>query len=151
MSEPQLTESQKTCLRLVSAGMSSKEIAIETGLSPRTVDQYVNLAAQALGVSSRREAARRLVSLEEKPLNNLQLKPARIDPLPFSGTTDEAIPASLLGRIRRLFRVVPPIGGERDELSAHAKIVQIVKAAMIAAIAFGSIVTIGAWLQNLFA
>lgn len=59
-----LTEGQKTCLRLVGRGMSSKEIAQETGLAPQTVDTYVKAAMAKLGASNRRDAARLLGAAE---------------------------------------------------------------------------------------
>ena len=73
--DERITKSQIVCLRLVAKGMTSKEIALQTGLSPGTVDQYVNRAASLLGVSSRREAARMLIKLEESGLKEFQLKP----------------------------------------------------------------------------
>lgn len=51
----------------------------------------------------------------------------------------------------RFLRWVPPLGGERNDLKTSETIGEIVKAALIAAIAFGSIVAVGAWLQTLFA
>lgn len=191
MNEPQLSESQKVCLRLVAAGMSSKEIAIQRGLTPRTVDQYITLAVQSLGASNRRDAARKLAQLEaelplkrEKPplsrepasaiavdldpqlssvsddfpqlddknrvLEKLQLEPGSIDPPPISVTNEEASPTASPGMVGRFVGWVPPLGGERDELSAGSKIQQIVKASLLAAGTFGTIVTIGVWLQSLF-
>src|SRR4051794_12030891 len=59
-----LSESQKICLRRVGSGMSSKEIAIETGWAPQTVDTYIKAAMARLGASNRREAARLLAHAE---------------------------------------------------------------------------------------
>ena len=64
MDTSQLSESQKNCLRLVARGMSTKEIAAETGLSPQTVDTYVKAAMSRLGASNRRDAARALAATE---------------------------------------------------------------------------------------
>lgn len=60
----QLTPRERECLRLVSQGRSSKEIAIELDLSPFTVDEYVKSAVGKLGASNRREAARMLAPEE---------------------------------------------------------------------------------------
>lgn len=53
-----LTEGQLDCLRLVAQHLSSKEIAVELGISPHTVDQRVRQALQTLGVGRRAQAAR---------------------------------------------------------------------------------------------
>lgn len=147
-----LTESQVKCLRLVGRGMSSKEIALATGLSPRTVDQYVNRAASALGAASRREAARILDLAEAAESKNLQLQSQAL--AEFSETNSigqSSIDRMSGGSAMRFLRWVPPLGGERKDLKASETIGEIVKAALIAAIAFGSIVAVGAWLQTLFA
>ena len=52
-----LTPRQLACLGLVGRGFSSKEIARELGISPRTVDLYVSEACQRLGVRTRAQAA----------------------------------------------------------------------------------------------
>lgn len=53
-----LSGGQLACLRFVSDGLSSKQIAKELGISPHTVDQRLRLAMQTLGVDSRFAAAR---------------------------------------------------------------------------------------------
>jgi DNA-binding CsgD family transcriptional regulator len=53
-----LTPGQLDCLRLVDAHLSSKEIAVELGISPHTVDQRIRQALQILGVERRSQAAR---------------------------------------------------------------------------------------------
>lgn len=63
----QLTPRERDCLRLVGRGRSSKEIALELGLSPFTVDEYVRSAVAKLGVRNRREAARALREENESP------------------------------------------------------------------------------------
>jgi DNA-binding CsgD family transcriptional regulator len=146
-----LTDSQIRCLRLVGQGMSSKEIALETGLSPRTVDQYVNRAASTLGASSRREAARILNLVEAAESKKMQLQSQGVADLRDDGSLD----ASGGDRVAqenaaRIFSWLPPLGGKRHDLNATETIGEIVKAALIAAIAFGSIVAAGAWLQTLF-
>lgn len=60
-----LTDKQRTCLRLVYAHMSSKEIALHLGIEPGTVDQYVKAAMRILGVGDRRAAAKLLAEFEE--------------------------------------------------------------------------------------
>ncbi len=53
-----LTKRQRECLTLVADLRSSKEIAAALGLSPHTVDGYINEAVTTLGAADRFEAAR---------------------------------------------------------------------------------------------
>ena len=53
-----LTKGQLDCLLLVDQHLSSKEIAVELGISPHTVDQRIRFALQTLGVERRSQAAR---------------------------------------------------------------------------------------------
>ena len=53
-----LSAGQLDCLRLVAGNYSSKEIAVELGISPHTVDQRIRQALHTLGVARRSEAAR---------------------------------------------------------------------------------------------
>lgn len=64
-----LTAKERECLRLVGLQMSSKEIAAELGISKASVDTYCNRARAKLGVSSRREAAQMLRTLEAAELH----------------------------------------------------------------------------------
>jgi DNA-binding CsgD family transcriptional regulator len=147
-----LTASQIRCLRLVRRGMSSKEIALETGLSPGTVDQYLNRAASNLGVSGRREAARILDIAELKESKKFQLQSQRLavsrklNSIGHSGDGHK-----IWGGLSSLIKWTPPLGGFRDDLTAAETFREIVKASLIAAIAFGTLVATGAWLQSLFA
>ncbi|MDB5672565.1 MAG: LuxR family transcriptional regulator [Alphaproteobacteria bacterium] len=59
-----LPEHQRICLRMVLEHKSSKEIAIELGISSHTVDQRLKGAMQILGVGSRVAAARLLAGHE---------------------------------------------------------------------------------------
>jgi len=60
-----LSEGQRSCLRLVARGMSSKEIARATGLSHYTVDTYIKRALPVVGASNRRDAARIVINSEQ--------------------------------------------------------------------------------------
>lgn len=51
------------CLQGVAALKSSKQIAIELGISSKTVDNYLAEAMTILGASNRREAASKFVAL----------------------------------------------------------------------------------------
>ena len=60
----QLTESQKRCLRLVLAHLTSKQIARELNLSPHTVDAHLKAAIRTLSAANRTEAALMLAEAE---------------------------------------------------------------------------------------
>jgi DNA-binding CsgD family transcriptional regulator len=60
-----LTDGQLDCLRLVDQHLSSKEIAVELGISPHTVDQRIRQALHTLGVSRRAQAARIVAQFAE--------------------------------------------------------------------------------------
>src|SRR4051812_27210898 len=53
-----LSKGQLDALLLVDQHLSSKEIAVELGISPHTVDQRIRGALQTLGVERRSQAAR---------------------------------------------------------------------------------------------
>lgn len=63
----QLSPRERDCLRLVGQARSSKEIAIELGLSPFTVDEYIKSAVAKIGAQNRREAARLLAEQSGQP------------------------------------------------------------------------------------
>jgi DNA-binding CsgD family transcriptional regulator len=127
-----LSDVQRQCLRLVGEGQSSKEIAGSLGLSYRTVDQYLHLAAQALGASNRRDAARLFKRLQhDEALNKLQLKPepvappAKMDDLKVVAEP-KSIPLNGLG--------LPPTGGSTNDLTTAGKLVAIGKIALFVTI-----------------
>ena len=74
-----LTEGQLDCLRLVAQHLSSKEIAVELGISPHTVDQRIRQALQILGVDRRAQAAR-IVAHYDEPYQRLIHQTPYIDP-----------------------------------------------------------------------
>lgn len=53
-----LSAGQLKCLRLVGHNLTSKEIAVELGISPHTVDARIRAALRTLGVARRTHAAR---------------------------------------------------------------------------------------------
>lgn len=107
--------------------MSSKEIAQETGLSPQTVDTYLKIALARLGVTNRREAARRLVAWE------LSQK---------SGSPSQAV-ADQVASPDRLLRTgrsgwpaklgLPPVGGAFHDLKWARKTYLALRVAFISA------------------
>ena len=129
-----LSEGQKTCLRLVARGMSSKEIAKETGLTPQTVDTYVKAALARTGASNRREAARQLVAWE---LSQQSGSPSAAIAAP-SPQADDYVQTGAKGW-RGPLRL-PPVGGGFHDLnwaqkSYQALLVAVVAAAVVVALA----------------
>ncbi|MES2905258.1 MAG: helix-turn-helix transcriptional regulator [Pseudomonadota bacterium] len=85
-----LSSGQLDCLRLVDQHLSSKEIAVELGISPHTVDQRIRIALQTLGVERRTQAAR-LVARESGPYQRLIHQPPHIPGDDQTGQSDGAV------------------------------------------------------------
>ena len=85
-----LTSGQLDCLRLVNEHLSSKEIAVELGISSHTVDQRIRGALQTLGVDRRSQAAR-LVAQQLGPYQRLIHQSPHIEGGPDRGQSDGAV------------------------------------------------------------
>ena len=85
-----LSPGQLDCLRLVDQHLSSKEIAIELGISSHTVDQRIRGALQILGVERRSHAARK-VAQELGPYQRLIHQSPHIEGNPDTGQFGEAV------------------------------------------------------------
>jgi DNA-binding CsgD family transcriptional regulator len=164
---PDLTDSQKACLLMVSIGATSKEIGPQIGLTFRTVDQYIHGAQHLMGVATRREAARALLAtIDSGELKRLQLKfpaIAHIAQNP-SSTVPEQTPVqrqtfvseATEGRswtLRKLVRselAPPPMGGGTHDLTATQRISEMFKAAgYLAAVTMGLILFLAGALKLL--
>ena len=100
-----LSKGQLDCLLLVDQHLSSKEIAVELGISPHTVDQRIRGALQVLGVERRSQAAR-MVAQVHGPYQRLIHQPPHIE-----GGTTLGHPGGAVGfQIRHADRA----GGDRD-------------------------------------
>lgn len=131
--------------------MSSKEIAIETGLSPQTVDQYLARAASALGVSNRRDAARRFAELSDaERFNKSEFRPAAVANDTESGTilpsVQRDMPVSIRERIARLF---PSVGGQKHDLNTSEVIQAVLRLSLLTTGAAAAIIGIVLWLNRL--
>ena len=82
-----LTDQQRTCLRLVSAGLTSKEIAPSLGIEPGSVDQHIKAAMRILDVGDRRTAARLLADGEGRAPQQLVYQPPEIAAGAWRGET----------------------------------------------------------------
>ena len=85
-----LSEGQLDCLRLVDQHLSSKEIAVELGISPHTVDQRIRQSLQILGVSRRAQAARVVAQCCE-PYQRLIHQSPYIEPAALAGNQGGAV------------------------------------------------------------
>lgn len=116
-----LTEGQKACLRLVVQHHTSKEIARTLGISPFTVDQRLDAARRKLNAASRIDAAKIFDAMERNDIYQ-----PFVYETPMLETADDAVSQNSLpdGWRRTLAKIlsfisVPPIGGERHELSSR--------------------------------
>jgi hypothetical protein len=107
--------------------MSSKEIAISTGLSPQTVDTYVKAAMARLGVSNRREAARILASWEAS--QKLGSPPPPVVEAPRSVEA----PVVVEGDAGAGWLLPPPLGGRINDLRPGARIQAVLHIAVVSA------------------
>ncbi|MFT4956165.1 MAG: LuxR family transcriptional regulator of spore coat protein [Brevundimonas sp.] len=63
---PHLSARQMECVQLAATGLTSSEIAMRLGLSPRTVDEHLTGACRTLGVRTRIQAVARLALSERR-------------------------------------------------------------------------------------
>jgi DNA-binding CsgD family transcriptional regulator len=85
-----LSQGQLDVLLLVDQHMSSKEIAVELGISPHTVDQRIRGALHLLGVERRSHAAR-LVAQVHGPYQRLIHQPPHIEGGGSQGHSGDAV------------------------------------------------------------
>jgi DNA-binding CsgD family transcriptional regulator len=114
----QLSERQRTYLRLVYEHRTSQEIGFLLGASGRAVDKQLQKAKDTLGVTSRFEAARLLVEYEggvERlyPANDLPSSPATFPlplPLPTRETAANMLTWKQVVSWTAIIAIVTPIG-----------------------------------------
>ena len=130
-----LTARQKECLLLLKDGMTSKQIARELGISPRTVDQHIAVALESLGVRSRLEAIsilheqELLESTKSIPPSWMPDRPAPADlirkPPPVPRPKKFGRPPATLGPL------FPPIGGSANTASTGVRIAWMVRLSIV--------------------
>ncbi|MCH4150612.1 MAG: helix-turn-helix transcriptional regulator [Sphingobium sp.] len=147
----QLSDAQRTCLRLVALNLSSKEIAQQTKLSPQTVDQYLSKAAALLGASNRREAARLLLEWEDPAFNKSEFKPNRLASAENSPSMTEQVnvDGGQHGGAFWLARQLPPLGGKRHDLEPTEVLYAILRVSLFTMGAAGAIIAVVIWLNRL--
>ena len=140
----ELTEGQKACLRLVDDHMTSKEIGRSLGISHFTVDQRLDAARRKLNAATRKDAAKIFAAIEQRTISE-----------PFVYETQDLerqqYAASQSGSPNRVGRIVakiaahvsvPPIGGERHDLSPREIVVQSLNIAFFSTVAFAFVVAV---------
>ena len=139
-----LTEQQRTCLRFVYAGMSSKAIAQRLGIEPGSVDQHLKAATRVLGVSGRHPAARLLVESERESgaetASDLPVDDAPSDARITSGeflNERQAPFATLVHSARGPGLPLPIRGAKPQDLNPTQRLFWIVASAIAIALAFG--------------
>lgn len=138
-SHAELTAVQVNCLRLVADGYTSKEIAQRLGLTPMTVDQYLQRAKKTLGAPDRRTAARWVVqSPQTPPFKPFELKSDDIaDPLdavtPVALSEGDSRGAAVAGQWQTRIGF-PPLGGTRSSLDGSQKTQAILRIAALSLI-----------------
>lgn len=164
--QPDLTEGQKACLRLVYEHRTSKEIARILDISPYTVDQRLDAARRKLNAGSRAEAARLFVRSEAGRMSDTMVYetqsvdatvPALNKGLPPGDGEQGDLTRQLAGSgqeqsaiidrktpLQRLFShlPVPPLGGERHRFSKREILFQSLNVAFFSVLIMAAIVLI---------
>lgn len=148
---PELTEGQKICLRLVDEHHTSKEIARILGISPFTVDQRLDAARRKLKADSRREAAKIFGALDVNISQPLVYQPQAIENATIASSLIEPPNRAdhILSRLSSMMSV-PPIGGERHELSKLEVIVQSLSIAFFSTLVIATVAIVLMGTMRLF-
>jgi DNA-binding CsgD family transcriptional regulator len=149
-----LTETQKTCLRLVHDHLSSKDIARKLGCSPHTVDTHVRNAIKLLAAQNRFDAAKQLVAFEGTGKRALSSRTSRLPPATQAVTlVAQANPAEQ-GNVERQKRnkllPLPDFWGEQNDLSNSAKVGWILLLAVYICVSLGALVAAFQAVDTLF-
>ena len=141
---PNLTEGQKACLRLVDDHHTSKEIARILGISPFTVDQRLDAARRKLNAASRKDAAKLFAAMEHPGISEpFVYETQRLEAAGFADIS--ALPPNRVERVLAGISgliSVPPIGGERHELSKKDILVQSLSIAFFSTVVIAFVVVL---------
>ncbi len=134
--QPNLTEGQKACLRLVDEHHTSKQIARILGISPFTVDQRLDAARRKLEAASRKDAAKIFSAMDGGAISQpFVYEPQRVEhqTLPDNSMLPPNRVEQLFSRVSSMVSV-PPIGGQRHELSKREILVHSLNIAFFSAL-----------------
>jgi DNA-binding CsgD family transcriptional regulator len=140
----QLSDGQKACLRLVDDHHTSKEIARILGISPFTVDQRLDAARRKLGAASRKDAAKLFAAMEQDGISDPFVYEAqRLEQQGRTGISGSSPHRSepIFERMSSLVSI-PPIGGERHELSKKEILVQSLNIAFFSTLVIALVVVV---------
>lgn len=144
---PRLSEGQMACLRLVIDHHTSKEIARILGISPFTVDQRLDAARRKLNAASRKDAAKIFAAIEHGFIS----EPLVYEPRWLAQRAVADIPTTPPSRLDRVEQTlsrlswivsVPPIGGERHDLSKKEILVQSLNIAFFSTLVIAIVVVV---------
>jgi DNA-binding CsgD family transcriptional regulator len=129
-----LTVRQKDCVRLVSDGYTSKQIAQFLSISPSTVDNHIRSALRVLDVETRAEAARALKRLETS--QRLTSQPQSIAHIEFytQSSSPTAAKSAENPHPTKAWAVVP-VGGVQNNLNVGGRTIAILQVAGISLMA----------------
>ena len=139
-----LTEGQKACLRLVGQHQTSKEIARTLGISPFTVDQRLDAARRKLDAASRIDAAKIFDAMERNEIYQPFVYETSMLESTDDAVTQNALPDGGRPRFAKIFSFisVPPIGGERHELSSREILVLALNLAFFSTVVMAFVVVV---------
>ena len=148
----ELTEGQKACLRLVAQHYTSKEIARELGISHFTVDQRLDAARRKLNAPSRKDAAKIFAAFEMRAISqpfvyeasqSLVYETSPLETTQFD-LNQSSTPSRKKQKLATLFSLhfLPPIGGERHELSSKEILVHVLNIAFFSTLVMAFVVVV---------
>ncbi|MDG6078922.1 LuxR family transcriptional regulator [Erythrobacter litoralis] len=135
MKHPFLTDRQFECLDLVRQGLTSKQAAHKLGISPRTVDQHIAAALDALQVNNRMAAVAKLKELEaedeagESTTPFMFTKPELEEDVSLCFSVPQNAQTDSLPK--RRWDIFPPFGGRPNELSLQERNAIVLRIAML--------------------
>lgn len=164
-----LSEREKSCLRLVSQGLTSKEIAIRLETTPGVIDNYITSAVRILQASSRRQAARILMERELEPVQQLHVQPAalvtrsepdelnapetdayRIDEAAVSGSPSTPFKRLLRFSTKLAAIAIDHVGGSRHGWTKRQILLAIMLAALLSTALLAAITAVYYWMNFIF-
>lgn len=129
-----LSPQQRECLRMVWQQHSSKEIALQLGISKNTVDGYIAEAVNRLGARDRRHAARLCFGV--RPPDLMGGDPPRVDQATIS---DAGLVGGTSNPSEPWRRWLPFRTGAHNDLHPLARLLWIFVIAALGAIGFGAL------------
>ncbi|UKK85770.1 helix-turn-helix transcriptional regulator [Sphingopyxis sp. BSN-002] len=139
-----LSDRQRECLILVKDGLTSKEIGRLLSLSPSTIDNHLNAAAERLGCSSRIVAARILETAEQFAERGDLHSQSEDNKAKFTHPDDLRLGSKAARNL------LPPLGGATNDEPLIQRILHIGLIAIAATMAFAAITITIAGVVDLF-